>query len=115
MSCAREDECSDVGISYTYFFIINFVVIITLLTLLVYGRWRVLFLVCVQEIPPPGSYNVQQSYDKSQVHIDIAKPRTEAANRKHTSFMSASSRFAPPRDNVVKAKTGVDPDNPGTS
>ena len=69
----------------------------------------------MQEIPPPGSYNVQQSYDKSQVHIDIAKPRTEAANRKHTSFMSASSRFAPPRDNVVKAKTGVDPDNPGTS
>ena len=70
---------------------------------------------CVQEIPPPGSYNVQQSYDKSQIHTEKAKPRTDAANRKHTSFMSAASRFAPPRDNVNKAKSTVDPDNPGTS
>ncbi|KAK7112355.1 sperm-tail PG-rich repeat-containing protein 2-like [Littorina saxatilis] len=64
----------------------------------------------IKEIPPPGSYNVQQSYEKSQAHREVAKPRTDAANRKHTSFMSAATRFAPVGDN---ANYAVDPENPG--
>ncbi|KAL4240507.1 Sperm-tail PG-rich repeat-containing protein 2 [Mactra antiquata] len=63
-----------------------------------------------KEVPPPGAYDVQKSYDHSQIHTDYAKPRTEPANRKHSSFLSAASRFAPPRD-VVVAK--ADHDNPG--
>ena len=63
-----------------------------------------------QDIPPPGTYDVQKSYDHSQVHIERAKPRTEVASRKHGSFLSAASRFAPPRD-VVGSK--ADLDNPG--
>ena len=65
---------------------------------------------CFQEVPPPGAYDVQVAYEKSQVHRDIAKPRTEVANRKHGSFLSAASRFAPPRDVVVDV---ADLDNPG--
>lgn len=65
----------------------------------------------IKEMPPPGSYDVIHSYMKSQVKPEIAKPRTDAANRKHNSFLSAASRFAPARDNNKTAK--VDPDNPG--
>ncbi|KAH3873776.1 hypothetical protein DPMN_037014, partial [Dreissena polymorpha] len=63
-----------------------------------------------KEIPPPGAYDVQRSYQNSQVHVGHAKPRTEVASRKHGSFMSAASRFAPPRDVVLQAS---DIDNPG--
>lgn len=64
----------------------------------------------VKEVPPPGAYDVQKSYELSQLHGERAKPRTEVANRKHGSFMSAASRFAPPRDVVVMRS---EPDNPG--
>lgn len=67
----------------------------------------------VKEVPPPGSYDVQKSYDRSQIHIERAKPRTEVASRKHGSFLSAASRFAPPRD-VVIPKADVDNPGPGT-
>ncbi|KAL5018397.1 hypothetical protein ScPMuIL_004119 [Solemya velum] len=64
----------------------------------------------IKEIPPPGSYEVQQSFDQSQIRSEKAKPRTEVANKKHGSFLSAASRFAPARDQVVKL---TDLDNPG--
>ena len=47
----------------------------------------------LQDAPPPGSYDVIKSYDRSQVKPPVAKPRTEAAHRKHGSFMSAASRY----------------------
>nr|KAG5709516.1 hypothetical protein BaRGS_023198 [Batillaria attramentaria] len=62
------------------------------------------------ELPPPGSYEVEQSYLKSQIKPTKAKPRTQTASRKHNSFMTAASRFAPARDNN-KVKI-TDPDNP---
>lgn len=65
----------------------------------------------VKEMPPPGSYNVQQSYEKSQVHVERAKPRSHAASRKQRSFLSAASRFAPARNDTTGAS--ADPDNPG--
>ncbi|XP_012937839.1 sperm-tail PG-rich repeat-containing protein 2 [Aplysia californica] len=65
------------------------------------------------DAPPPGSYDVIKSYEKSQVKPPVAKPRSEAANRKHGSFMSAASRFAPPRD-VVVHKPDLENPGPGT-
>lgn len=51
-----------------------------------------------------------KSYERSQMKHEKSLPRSEAAKRKHGSFLSAASRFAPPRD-VVYNKT--DPDVPG--
>lgn len=62
------------------------------------------------DAPPPGSYDVIKSYERSQVKPVKAKPRSEAAHRKHNSFMTASSRFAPARDVPV---TRPDMENPG--
>ncbi|KAK2156253.1 hypothetical protein LSH36_217g00007 [Paralvinella palmiformis] len=62
------------------------------------------------DLPPPGSYDVQRAFSKTQDKICISKPRTESAKRKQGAFQSSSSRFAPPRD-VVLAET--DPSNPG--
>ncbi|XP_060071490.1 sperm-tail PG-rich repeat-containing protein 2-like [Ylistrum balloti] len=64
----------------------------------------------IKELPPPGSYEVQNAYEKSQIKRDRIKPRTENAKRKQGSFLSAASRFAPPRDVVI---TQNDPENPG--
>ncbi|KAJ8318874.1 hypothetical protein KUTeg_003965 [Tegillarca granosa] len=64
-----------------------------------------------QDCPPPGAYEVQKAFEKSQLRTERAKPRTEDANRKHGSFLSAASRFAPPRD-VLKTSR-ADPENPG--
>ncbi|XP_071106668.1 sperm-tail PG-rich repeat-containing protein 2-like [Haliotis cracherodii] len=64
----------------------------------------------VKDLPPPGSYDVVKSYERSQMKHEKSLPRSEAAKRKHGSFLSAASRFAPPRD-VVYNKT--DPDVPG--
>ncbi|GFO23626.1 sperm-tail PG-rich repeat-containing protein 2-like [Plakobranchus ocellatus] len=64
---------------------------------------------CFQDAPPPGAYNVAQSFEKSAKPC-MAKPRTEAARRKHNSFMSAASRFAQPPDIVTKRPEN---DNPG--
>ncbi|XP_041363261.1 sperm-tail PG-rich repeat-containing protein 2-like [Gigantopelta aegis] len=58
----------------------------------------------VREIPPPGAYDVSQSYEDSQIKSKcrFAKPRTDAAKRKQGSFLSAASRFAPPRDMLIE-------------
>lgn len=64
---------------------------------------------CVQELPAPGSYNLQESFEKSQKKVEFAKPRTVDANRKHNSFLTAASRFA----SAPGAQFGPDPDNPG--
>lgn len=65
----------------------------------------------LQEMPPPGSYEVAMSYQNSQLQgTERTKPRTDEAKRKHGSFLSAASRFAPPRD-VINHNN--DPDLPG--
>lgn len=64
----------------------------------------------VKELPPPGSYDVSQSYQKSQIRADRAKPRTDDASRKAGSFLTSASRFAPARDTVVARP---DLENPG--
>lgn len=64
----------------------------------------------LQELPPPGSYDVSQSYQKSQIRSDRAKPRTDDASRKAGSFLTSASRFAPARDTVVARP---DLENPG--
>lgn len=64
----------------------------------------------VKELPPPGSYEVSQSFMKSQVKVDRAKARTDEASRKQGSFLTAASRFAPARDVVVAQP---DLENPG--
>ena len=51
-----------------------------------------------QENPPPGSYEVSMSHDTSQGKKLPAAPRTEVGKRKKGSFLSSSTRFAPPRD-----------------
>lgn len=67
----------------------------------------------LQEMPPPGSYEVAMSYQNSQLQgTERTKPRTDEAKRKHGSFLSAASRFAPPRD-VINHNN--DPDLPGKS
>ena len=65
-----------------------------------------------QEMPAPGSYNVHHSYDKSQVKTTIALPRSKTAKQKHSSFLSAATRFSALKD---VGSTSVDPDNPGQS
>lgn len=64
----------------------------------------------VKEIPPPGSYDVENSYKKSQGKAIYAPPRTETGKKKYEAFQSSSSRFAQPRDVVVEE---TDPSNPG--
>lgn len=66
--------------------------------------------VSFQEIPPPGSYDVEESFEKSQVKLERKKARSEAGARKQGSFMSSSSRFAPPRDIPIPEQ---DADFPG--
>ncbi|XP_059161762.1 sperm-tail PG-rich repeat-containing protein 2-like [Physella acuta] len=62
------------------------------------------------DAPPPGSYDVAEAFEKSQVKPTMAKPRSQAAQRKQTSFLSAATRFAPPRDVIVRQP---DKENPG--
>lgn len=52
-------------------------------------------------MPPPGSYEVAQSYQESQHKKDAANPRTTNARQKQGAFKSSASRFAPVRDIVV--------------
>ncbi|GFR84349.1 sperm-tail PG-rich repeat-containing protein 2-like [Elysia marginata] len=61
-----------------------------------------------RDAPPPGAYNVVQSFEKN-LKPCMAKPRTEAARRKHNSFMSAASRFAEPADIVTKKPENENP------
>ncbi|XP_026516285.1 sperm-tail PG-rich repeat-containing protein 2 [Terrapene carolina triunguis] len=63
--------------------------------------------VVAMEIPPPGSYEVQKSFEKSHSKSHYMPPRTTLAKRKHTSFLSAT-----PRKNVPN--TDKDVPGPGT-
>ncbi|ELW63377.1 hypothetical protein TREES_T100009131 [Tupaia chinensis] len=44
-------------------------------------------------IPAPGSYDVQKSYEMSQVKHKYMPPRSSVAKRKHASFLSAAPRY----------------------
>lgn len=57
----------------------------------------------VTDIPPPGSYEVQNSYSKTQGKLNVN-------SSKHGPFLSSSSRTAPPRDILLKKP---DPNIPG--
>ncbi|XP_030420629.1 sperm-tail PG-rich repeat-containing protein 2 isoform X6 [Gopherus evgoodei] len=63
--------------------------------------------VVAMEIPPPGSYEVQKSFEKSHNKSHYMPPRTTLAKRKHTSFLSAT-----PRKNIYN--TDKDVPGPGT-
>ncbi|KAL6093630.1 hypothetical protein STEG23_009732 [Scotinomys teguina] len=43
-------------------------------------------------IPPPGRYEVQKSYDMSQVKHNYMPPRSLVAKMKHSSFLSGTPR-----------------------
>uniref|UniRef100_A0A803T8F5 Sperm tail PG-rich repeat containing 2 n=1 Tax=Anolis carolinensis TaxID=28377 RepID=A0A803T8F5_ANOCA len=45
-----------------------------------------------QDAPPPGSYDVQKSYEKSQCKTEYLPPRTLMAKKRHTSFLSGTFR-----------------------
>ncbi|XP_076998904.1 sperm-tail PG-rich repeat-containing protein 2 isoform X2 [Tamandua tetradactyla] len=45
------------------------------------------------DIPAPGSYDVQKSYDMSQGKHKYMPPRSLVAKRKHASFLSATPRY----------------------
>jgi hypothetical protein len=60
-------------------------------------------------MPPPGSYDVDMSYKKSQLKKDPAPPRTDEAAKRKEAFGSSSSRFAPPRDVIIKKADAVNP------
>lgn len=67
----------------------------------------------VKELPPPGSYEVSQAYENSQIKRgERTKPRTDEASRKQGSFLTAASRFAPSRD-IVVAKPDLENPGPG--
>ncbi|XP_042326751.1 sperm-tail PG-rich repeat-containing protein 2 [Sceloporus undulatus] len=44
------------------------------------------------EAPPPGSYDVQKSFEKSQCRSEYMPPRTIMAKKKHASFLSGTFR-----------------------
>lgn len=69
--------------------------------------WRCL----LQDVPPPTAYDVDKSFQMTQVKKELRPPRNDAAKRRHESFMSSTARFVPPRD-VVLAES--DPSIPGT-
>ncbi|KAL8586865.1 hypothetical protein ACOMHN_052741 [Nucella lapillus] len=56
-----------------------------------------------KDVPAPGSYNVAQSYVKSQVHPVVAKPRTLEASRNQQSFVSSTPRFPQRKDPRIPA------------
>lgn len=55
----------------------------------------------VVDIPPPGSYDVIESFQKVNSKCEMKPPRTEAAKKRQGSFLSSASRFAPPRDVII--------------
>ncbi|XP_074922269.1 sperm-tail PG-rich repeat-containing protein 2 isoform X5 [Chelonoidis abingdonii] len=63
--------------------------------------------VAAMEIPPPGSYEVQKSFEKSHSKSHYMPPRSTLAKRKQTSFLSAT-----PRKNIHN--TDKDVPGPGT-
>ncbi|XP_048364765.1 sperm-tail PG-rich repeat-containing protein 2 [Sphaerodactylus townsendi] len=52
------------------------------------------------EAPPPGSYEVQKSFAKSQGKREYMTPRTAAAKRKHASFLSGTPRLDLPKGKI---------------
>ncbi|XP_077999351.1 sperm-tail PG-rich repeat-containing protein 2-like [Glandiceps talaboti] len=64
----------------------------------------------VKDIPPPGSYEVSKSHDRTQGKIGHAGPRTDDGKKKAGAFLSSASRFVPPGDIIIEE---ADPSNPG--
>ncbi|CAH1795521.1 unnamed protein product [Owenia fusiformis] len=64
----------------------------------------------VKEVPPPGAYEVNESYQNSQAKKTTGKPRTKEAANKQGAFLQSASRFVPPRDVINETS---DPANPG--
>ncbi|XP_062430948.1 sperm-tail PG-rich repeat-containing protein 2 [Rhea pennata] len=60
-----------------------------------------------QEVPPPGFYEVQKSYEKTHGKSQFMSPRTTLARRKQSSFLSAA-----PRDSLLMADKDIP--GPGT-
>ncbi|XP_054846460.1 sperm-tail PG-rich repeat-containing protein 2 [Eublepharis macularius] len=60
------------------------------------------------EAPPPGSYDVQKSFAKSQGKREYMPPRTTVAKRKHASFLSGTSRQGLPKT-VIPGPGAYDP------
>ncbi|XP_030046572.1 sperm-tail PG-rich repeat-containing protein 2 [Microcaecilia unicolor] len=55
-----------------------------------------------KDVPPPGSYDVQESFEKSYGKRQYMPPRTMVAKRKHGSFLSAV-----PREFLLCTESGV--------
>ena len=64
----------------------------------------------LQDIPPPGSYDISKSFHNSQLKKDPGQPRTDSGKRRRGAFLTSQSRFAPPRDVHIAEN---DPFNPG--
>ncbi|KAI7813410.1 sperm-tail PG-rich repeat-containing protein 2 [Triplophysa rosa] len=47
---------------------------------------------CAQDTPPPGSYNVCESFEKIHGPRRYSEPRSEKARKRHGSFLSAAPR-----------------------
>lgn len=63
------------------------------------------------EIPPPGSYDVSNSHDKTQGRVLYPSCRFEnPSSKKKGGFLSSTKRFSKPRDVTVRA---ADRTNPG--
>ncbi|XP_033103681.1 sperm-tail PG-rich repeat-containing protein 2-like [Anneissia japonica] len=67
----------------------------------------------IKDVPPPGSYEVSKSYDRTQAKVEPAPPRSVIGKRKKGSFLSSSSRFAQPRDMIIEKPESANP-GPGT-
>ncbi|XP_019620275.1 PREDICTED: sperm-tail PG-rich repeat-containing protein 2-like [Branchiostoma belcheri] len=66
----------------------------------------------MKENPPPGSYEVARSH-RTQDKQKPGAPRTKEGRRKAGSFLSSSTRFAPPRD-ILMPKADPALPGPGT-
>ncbi|XP_039178823.1 sperm-tail PG-rich repeat-containing protein 2 isoform X2 [Crotalus tigris] len=58
-------------------------------------------------VPPPGSYEVQKSFEKSQGKSEYMPPRTAVARRRHAAFLSGTFR-----ENALKTEDDIP--GPGT-
>ncbi|XP_058049100.1 sperm-tail PG-rich repeat-containing protein 2 [Ahaetulla prasina] len=58
-------------------------------------------------VPPPGSYEVQKSFEKLQGKSEYMPPRTVVARRRHASFLSGTLR-----ENALKSENEIP--GPGT-
>ena len=78
----------------------------------------------LQDIPPPGSYEVSESHTKSQgranlstvnnaimLTITIGKNEPNQRGKSNSVFLSGAERFAPPRDILLEEPDAF---NPGT-